>query len=208
MKRIQAQEWYAYLISGAKNVVVNETNLNRINVFPVPDGDTGTNLSLTMTMMIQGVKKVEHVGEQTQAFASLALNNAYGNSGMIFAQYFHGLAQAFQNQVSLSTDDLVKGFQIAFEKAKSSVSSPKEGTVLTVMKVWAQSWEKHVNDNFEHAFEEVLHQLSKAVDHTTQQLKVLKDNHVVDAGAMAFYYFMQGIHRFMQTKSLDDVSFE
>lgn len=208
MKRIQAQEWYAYLISGAKNVVVNETNLNRINVFPVPDGDTGTNLSLTMTMMIQGVKKVEHVGEQTQQFASLALNNAYGNSGMIFAQYFHGLSQAFQDQASLSTDDLVKGFQLAFEKAKSAVSSPKEGTVLTVMKVWAQSWEKHVNDNFEHAFEEVLKQLSKAVDNTTNQLKVLKDNHVVDAGAMAFYYFMQGMHRFMQTKNLDDLTFE
>jgi uncharacterized protein len=208
MTIINGQEWYALLISGAKNVVVNEINLNRINVFPVPDGDTGTNLSLTMNMMIQGAQKSEHVGEQTHQLASLALNNAYGNSGMIFAQYFQGLSQAFNDKVTISTTDLVEGFHLAFEKAWASVSSPKEGTVLTVMKLWAQAWEKVVNDNVEVVFEEVLKQLHDGVEHTKQQLKVLKDNNVVDAGAMAFFYFMEGMHRFMKTRNLDDINFE
>lgn len=208
MNIINSQQWYAYLVAGAKNIVVNEMNLNRINVFPVPDGDTGTNLSLTMNMMIHGVKIVEHVGEQTQEFASLALNHAYGNSGMIFAQYLHGLSLAFQDKVSITSNDLVKGFQLAFDKARQSVASPKEGTILTVMRFWAQAWEKHMNENVADVFENLLIQLSKAVSNTTEQLKVLKDHNVVDAGAMAFYYFMQGIHRFIQTKKLDDIIIE
>jgi uncharacterized protein len=208
MTIINGQEWYACLISGAKNVVVNEINLNRINVFPVPDGDTGTNLSLTMNMMIQGAKRSDSVGEQTHLIASLALNNAYGNSGMIFAQYLQGLSHAFKDKVSITTQDLVAGFNQAFEKAFTSVSSPKEGTVLTVMKLWAQAWEKEVNDNVEKMFEVVLKQLHDGVEHTKQQLKVLKENNVVDAGAMAFYYFMEGMHRFMKTRNLDDINFE
>jgi uncharacterized protein len=208
MTIINGQEWYACLISGAKNVVVNEINLNRINVFPVPDGDTGTNLSLTMNMMIQGAKRSDSVGEQTHLIASLALNNAYGNSGMIFAQYLQGLSHAFNDKVSITTQDLVAGFNQAFEKAFTSVSSPKEGTVLTVMKLWAQAWEKEVNDNVEKMFEVVLKQLRDGVEHTKQQLKVLKENNVVDAGAMAFYYFMEGMHRFMKTRNLDDINFK
>lgn len=208
MTIINGQEWYACLISGAKNVVVNEINLNRINVFPVPDGDTGTNLSLTMNMMIQGAKQSDSVGEQTHLIASLALNHAYGNSGMIFAQYLQGLSHAFNDKVTITTQDLVKGFNQAFEKAFTSVSSPKEGTVLTVMKLWAQAWEKEVNDNVEKMFEVVLNQLQEGVEHTKQQLKVLKDHNVVDAGAMAFYYFMEGMHRFIKTRNLDDTNFQ
>jgi uncharacterized protein len=208
MKIIDGQELYAYIISGAKNVVVNEVNLNKINVFPVPDGDTGTNLSLTMNMIIQGANKLNGVGEQSHHIASLALNNAYGNSGMIFAQYFHGFAQAFSDKATISAQELVKGFSSGFEKAFSSVSQPKEGTVLTVMNLWSQSWEKHMSDNFENVFEDVLKQLKQGVEDTKQQLKILKDNNVVDAGAMAFFYFMEGVLRFIKTRNLDDINFE
>ena len=208
MKTIDGQELYAYIISGAKNVVVNEMNLNKINVFPVPDGDTGTNLTLTMKMIIQGANKVSNIGEQSHHIASLALNNAYGNSGMIFAQYFNGLSQAFSNKATISVQELVQGFNLGFEKAFSSVSQPKEGTVLTVMSLWAKTWEKQVSDNFEHVFEDVLTQLKAGVEGTKQQLKILKDNNVVDAGAMAFFYFMEGMLRFIKTRNLDDINFE
>ena len=208
MKTIDGQELYAYVISGAKNVVVNELNLNKINVFPVPDGDTGTNLTLTMKMIIQSANKMSNVGEQSHHIASLAMNNAYGNSGMIFAQYFHGLSQAFSNKATISVQEFALGFKLGFDKAFSAVTHPKEGTVLTVMKLWAQSWEKQVSDNFEHLFEEVLKQLKVNVEETKQQLKILKDNNVVDAGAMAFYYFMEGMLRFIQTRNLEDTNFD
>lgn len=208
MRKIDGHELYAYLISGAKNVVVNEFNLNKINVFPVPDGDTGTNLSLTMTMIIQGTQKVQSVSDQISEIASIALNNAYGNSGMIFAQYLKGLAEAFKEKSAISPTELTQGFKTAFEHALASVSHPKEGTILTVMKDWAHHWERGVSTNFEAVFEEVLSHLKQGVDKTKTQLKILKDNNVVDAGAMAFFYFMEGMFRFIQTRTLDDLNFK
>lgn len=207
MRKIDGHELYAYVISGAKNVVVNEFNLNRINVFPVPDGDTGTNLSLTMNRIIEGTQKMKNVSEQIHHIASIALNNAYGNSGMIFAQYLNGLALAFKEKTTISPTELSHGFRVAFEHALASVSHPKEGTILTVMKDWSSHWDSSLSTNFEHVFEDVLKHLKEGVEKTKTQLKVLKDNNVVDAGAMAFFYFMEGVFRFIQTRNLDDLHF-
>src|SRR5574343_235126 len=99
---ITGQDLYAYMISGAKNVVVNEQNLNKMNVFPVPDGDTGTNLSLTMNSIIQQAKRQDDAFQTMSDIAQLSIDNAYGNSGMIFAQYFNGLANAIPSKTHLN----------------------------------------------------------------------------------------------------------
>lgn len=207
MKQINGQELYAYIVSGAKNVIVNEQNLNRINVFPVPDGDTGTNLALTMNSIISQAQRFDHAHQAMAEIAQLSIDNAYGNSGMIFAQYFNGLADSIQAKSSLSPLELVESFKQAAHQAINSVAHPKEGTILTVMREWTKALEGAWEVDYDQIFEKSLHALQDAVSNTKNQLKVLRDNNVVDAGAQAFYFFVEGIVRFLKSGTLEDLEF-
>ena len=207
MKQINGQELYAYIVSGAKNVIVNEQNLNRINVFPVPDGDTGTNLALTMNSIISQAQRFDHAHQTMAEIAQLSIDNAYGNSGMIFAQYFNGLADAIQAKSTLSPAELVESFKQAALQAVTSVAHPKEGTILTVMREWTKALEGAWEVDYDEIFEKSLHALQDTVSNTKNQLKVLRDNNVVDAGAQAFYFFVEGIVRFLKSGTLEDLEF-
>lgn len=206
--KINGNELYAYIVSGARNVIVNEQNLNRINVFPVPDGDTGTNLALTMNSILQGAEKVEHANEVLNKVARISIDNAYGNSGMIFAQYFIGWSKALESKSSVTPLELIESLKAAAQHAVESVTHPKEGTILTVMREWANHFELPNEDDFESIFELSLNKLQDTVNKTKNQLKVLKDNNVVDAGAQAFYYFVEGIVRFLKNHSLENLEFK
>lgn len=208
MRNITGHELYAYVISGAKNIIVNEQNLNKMNVFPVPDGDTGTNLSLTMNSIINQAQKSDHAHQTMDQIAKLSLENAYGNSGMIFAQYLSGFANAMRQKASLSASELIDGFKQAAHHALNSVAHPKEGTILTVMRSFASSFESNLDLDLELRLDKSLVNLQTAVNNTKNQLKVLKDNNVVDAGAQAFYFFIEGMVRFIKTGSLDDLNFK
>ncbi len=208
MYKINGHELYAYIVSGAKNVIVNEQNLNRINVFPVPDGDTGTNLALTMNSILQGAEKNEAANQMMDEIARLSIDNAYGNSGMIFAQYFNGWSMAIRSKAYITPSELIESLKYAAQHAVESVTHPKEGTILTVMREWANHFEILSEENFEQIFETSLKKLQDGVDNTKNQLKVLKDNNVVDAGAQAFYYFIEGIVRFLKNHSLENLEFK
>lgn len=206
--KINGNELYSYIVSGARNVIVNEQNLNRINVFPVPDGDTGTNLALTMNSILQGVEKAEDANAVLNKVASISIDNAYGNSGMIFAQYFIGWSKALESKTSITPHELIESLKAAAQHAVESVTHPKEGTILTVMREWANHFELPREEDFESIFELSLTKLQDTVNRTKFQLKVLKDNNVVDAGAQAFYYFVEGIVRFLKNQSLDNLEFK
>jgi len=205
---INGHELYSYIVSGAKNVIVNEQNLNRLNVFPVPDGDTGTNLALTMTSILQGAEKHEDAGQTMLKIARLSIDNAYGNSGMIFAQYFNGWSQAIESKPSLSPSELIESLKFAAQHTIKSVTHPKEGTILTVMREWANNFDSRVDEDYEAIFETSLKYLQDGVNQTKLQLKVLRDNNVVDAGAQAFYYFIEGIVRFIKNHNLEDLEYK
>lgn len=204
MKIVTGNEIYGFVVSGAKNIIVNEQNLNKLNVFPVPDGDTGTNLSLTMNSIVLQARKQVSVTHTMSDIAKLSLDNAYGNSGMIFAQYFNGLSDAVQSKSQLTTSELIDGFKLAAKSAMNSVSNPKEGTILTAMREWAKTLETAVEAEFEVILENSLMALRKTVNNTKKQLKVLRDSNVVDAGAQAFYFFVEGIVRFLKSGTLED----
>lgn len=195
---INGNNIYGLVLTGAKNIVANEVGLNRINVFPVPDGDTGTNLSLTMNQVISETIKHDDLSKQIKNIAEIALNNAYGNSGMIFAEYLNGLSESLVNQKEILKNDLIEAFKNAYSKAHKSVAQPKEGTVLSVMKVWAELLENSIHEEIEHMFINNLEKLYKSVENTKYQMKVLKDNNVVDAGAMAFYFFIEGMTTYLK----------
>lgn len=201
---IDSNELYSYIVSGAKNIIVNETNLNRLNVFPVPDGDTGTNLSLTMNSILTSAVRQSYVSSTMKSISDIAVDHAYGNSGMIFAQYFNGLSQAISRKESLTPEEFVASLKSSAQFAFSSVTNPKEGTILTVMREWAHHLENHIEEDFAQRIDHSLVQLKSAVQRTKQQLKVLRDHNVVDAGAMAFYYFVEGIAKFLKVRTIDD----
>ncbi len=199
---------YRLILSGANNIVVNETTLNRINVFPVPDGDTGTNLSLTMNQILRETVEHDYAFMQLENIAKVAVNNAYGNSGMIFAEYLSGLAENLNNQKELKRNDLIKAFSHAYAKAKQSVSQPKEGTILSVMRSWAELLEKSVHLEIEHLFSENLEKLFLAVENTKEQMRILKDNNVVDAGALAFFFFVEGMVKYLKNGDQTELEFK
>lgn len=205
---INGNELYAYIVSGARNVIVNEQNLNRLNVFPVPDGDTGTNLALTMNSILQGVENVQEANKMLDSVARVSIDNAYGNSGMIFAKYFIGWSKALESKTTITPLELIGSLRQAAQHAVSSVTHPKEGTILTVMREWANHFEIPNEDDFEQIIESSLIRLQDTVNKTKNQLKILKDNNVVDAGAQAFYYFVEGIVRFIKGHDLDNLEFK
>lgn len=205
---IDGHRLYDFVVSGAQNLIVNEHNLNRINVFPVADGDTGTNLALTMKNILANAKKDISAKLTMNSIAKVALESAYGNSGMIFAQYLNGLAVEIGDKETITQDEFVMATQNAVKYAYEAVASPKEGTILTVMKEWSNQLRDNVTGEFEHIFETSLANARKVVDQTKYKLKVLLDNDVVDAGAKGFYYFIEGISQFIKTGSLESLKFK
>src|SRR5690554_848225 len=112
---IDGKKLYSFIVSGARNLIVNEHNLNKINVFPVADGDTGTNLALTMKTVLSKAKQKFRADETMDGIAKVAVEYAYGNSGMIFAQYLNGLAIGLQDKESITKDEFIE----IVEKARS-----------------------------------------------------------------------------------------
>jgi len=215
MDRISTRRMFSGYLSGAKELMSHKNILNSINVFPVPDSDTGTNLFSTMKSVLQDASYHESTQITLHSIAESALKGARGNSGIIFAQYLYGLSMETANEAYLTLQNFVIANQKAVKYAFDAVAQPVHGTILTVIQKWAeslQSWHKTSSD-----FVEVLlkahRDLENAVSQTTKQLKVLKQNHVVDSGAKGFALFIKGFIDHLQSGKedvpfADDYSFE
>lgn len=184
---------YKSFIIGAKQVISEKNGLNSINVFPVPDGDTGTNLASMMNAIIERAKLGSTPKETLQSIADAAIIGARGNSGIIFASYISGLSDAL-NQELIDLDTWISLTQKAYQAAYHSINTPVEGTMITVMRAWMNAlneFKKATNEAIDllvKSYEYVKEELAK----TPEYLKVLKDNHVVDAGAKGFVHFIEG----------------
>ncbi len=179
-----------------------EQYLNDINVFPVADGDTGTNMVITMTSIVQGVKECKESSftKISSVIADSALTGARGNSGAILAQFFQGLAEATRGKVSLSTKVFANAATKAAEKARSAISNPQEGTIITVMKDWANYLTEHAphNSDFVELFKKSLSKAKDSLAKTPDKLLILKKAGVVDAGAQGFVNLLEGIVNFIE----------
>jgi dihydroxyacetone kinase-like predicted kinase len=129
------------VISGAQRVIQMQEQLNNINVFPVPDSDTGTNMALTMRSAAEGALlcKEGSIHGMSRAVADSALMGARGNSGAILAQFFQGLAEGFQGRARATLEDFAQAVQRAASNAAEAIAEPKEGTILTVIHDWSHS---------------------------------------------------------------------
>lgn len=191
---IDGTNMYDFIISGAGNIIINEKYLNKINVFPVPDGDTGTNLALTMRTIISKAERNISIGKTMASVAKAAIENAYGNSGMIFAQFLYGFAESVKQKDILTVQEFAASSAQAVQYAYSAVSSPKEGTILTVMREWTEELKNStVYDTLENWFSRSFEKAQIIVEQTKSMMKVLRDNNVVDSGAKGFLLFVEGI---------------
>lgn len=199
MQALTGYDIYDYLTAGAQNIIQYEDNLNAINVFPVADGDTGSNLAYTMKCILANAKRSEKAHETLNSISKAALEDAYGNSGTIFASFLYGLAIESQSKSQLTIGEFSRAAQKAVDYAYDALAKPQEGTILTVIKGWANYLSDHYDQhpNLMSLFSEAVLFSQKALVHTRSQLKVLADANVVDAGAQGFVYFLEGIVKFI-----------
>ncbi len=185
------------LRAGAMAVVREQDKLNKINVFPVPDADTGANLAATLRAAAAALLPVKMltVGQTVRAAADAALDGARGNSGAIFAQFLHGVAESVGTSVHLGIKEFVTAARRGAESAREALAHPVEGTILSVLRAWALALEEHARSarDFPELLARALERARLALADTPRQLKVLATNNVVDAGAQGFVYFLEGI---------------
>lgn len=182
------------ILHGAARTREKKDDLNRINVFPVVDNDTGNNLAHTMHAILKNAQSRGSVRATLRDIARSALIGARGNSGAIFSQYFNGLYQQSAETESLTLAELAACFQEAYDKAFKALESPVEGTVITLMRAWATSFREALDERrpMHDLFETALIRIRQALDETSHTLKALKALGIVDAGALGYYYFMDG----------------
>nr|WP_300300207.1 DAK2 domain-containing protein [Anaerosolibacter sp.] len=186
------------IIQGKNSLEANKSTVDSLNVFPVPDGDTGTNMSLTMAAAAREVQsaKGESVEDIAEAAANGSLMGARGNSGVILSQLFRGFAKGCKGKEKLSITDLAMAFKGASDTAYKAVMKPIEGTILTVAR---EIGEKAVEiskreESIESFLETIIVHAERVLDKTPDMLKVLKQAGVVDAGGKGLIFIIKGFY--------------
>ncbi|PKK93128.1 MAG: fatty acid-binding protein DegV, partial [Tenericutes bacterium HGW-Tenericutes-6] len=194
---------YKSFMIGAKNVISEKNNLNAINVFPVPDGDTGTNLASMMRSILERSKLGDTTSETIQSIADAAIVGARGNSGIIFAEYIHGFSEDLVSDIDQET--FVLRSEKAFTYAYSAIAKPVEGTMITVMRTWAEALKsfKQASSNFLDLMTKAYELAKEELLKTPEKLQVLKDNKVVDAGAKGFVHFIEGFIKALKGEDVE-----
>ncbi len=193
---IDGTQLHDLFCSGYKNLKNNMTAVNDLNVFPVPDGDTGTNMVQTFGGGLQAVSgNVKSVSEYMQQLSKAVLLSARGNSGVIFSQFIHGLYRGFVGKETIRFSDLSYAFSCSVEDAYSAIVTPTEGTILTVIREAADFLAENGTTfaNFESGFDALVKQMKKSLANTPNLLPVLKEAGVVDSGGAGLLCFAEGI---------------
>ncbi|MDH7483263.1 MAG: DegV family protein [Spirochaetales bacterium] len=191
---------------GARSLIEHASQLNDINVFPVPDGDTGTNMANTVRSMSLALAVPEpgSAGLVLQKAARAALSAARGNSGAILAQFFWGLAEELGHEARIGAKKLAAAAVKAAERTRKALSIPKDGTILTVLHDWAHAMyerAQHCDDIFE-VFAVAFESAKASLERTKEALPEMRRAGVVDAGAKGFVHLLEGIAHFMRAGSL------
>ena len=210
MEYINGNDLYQMFNYGTNFVIQERKLLNDINVFPVPDGDTGNNLVHTMQTISRESKVSESFCKTLESISDSALIGARGNSGIIFAQFVNGLRMTSINKAKVSINEFTEMAQNSVRHIYSSLSSPVEGTMLSVIKDWAEGLKniltkvKSIQNYFKLAFKKA----ELSLERTKEQLAVLKKNNVVDSGALGFVLFLKGVNSYFNDEEIEQLDFE
>ena len=207
--RIDAKTFLSMLKSGANALDNNKEKINNMNVFPVPDGDTGINMTLTLGAVRKMDKNYSTVASASSDAAALVLRSARGNSGAILSLFLRGFAKEFKDKVSIGVTELAAGLRRGCEEAYKAVMKPTEGTILTVMRRSAEEAEKALkggkygDHNVAEFFAHFTKAAEKALARTPEQLPVLKEVGVVDAGGSGFVTALRGMLAALNKKPVE-----
>ena len=195
---------------GAHHLYLNADYVDSLNVFPVPDGDTGTNMNLSMTSGANEIaaNAVPHIGETAQALSKGLLMGARGNSGVILSQLFRGFGKAIENEAYLDGKKFAAALQYGVETAYKAVMKPVEGTILTVAKDAANVGVEvsKTTDDFIEVMEAVVRESKASLERTPDLLAVLKEVGVVDSGGQGLVYVYEGFLASLKGEGLPERS--
>lgn len=191
------------MISGANNLYNKRAEVDELNVFPVPDGDTGTNMSMTVTAVAAGLGKLDEltVSAAADKVSFSALRGARGNSGVILSQFFRGISKALKGKSECSAEEFAEALKKGADAAYKAVMNPTEGTILTVAREVAEgavSMAKRSDDVCE-VLEYAVMCGNKTLEKTPEMLPALKQAGVVDAGGQGWMYFLEGALEALKT---------
>ena len=190
------------LIAGARRVIASRDELNRINVFPVADGDTGSNLASTLGSVLQGAlsRRSRHIGELLVGIGNDAIDGARGNSGAIMAQFLVGLADQARNASVLDAANLALAVRRGADSARAALAQPVEGTILSVISAFADALDEAATQpqgDPRGGFARALQRARTALADTPKQMALLQRAGVVDAGARGFVDWLEGIAEYV-----------
>ena len=210
MKILDISKFKEMVIGGATLLEINKDYVDSLNVFPVPDGDTGTNMSKTLTSAVSEVdgKDYDNFEDLLNDFSKGALKGARGNSGVILSQIVKGIAKALAEAKQINTKAFAKALQNATDIAYSAVSKPKEGTILTVIRYMAEKSSSIANKNssFIAFFDALIDKGEEILNKTPDMLPVLKKAGVVDAGGKGLIFVFQGFNNVLKGVPMERVA--
>ena len=190
------------VIAAAERIIRKQDHLDEINVFPVPDGDTGANMAGTMRAVVESIRDTleMRINSMSRAVAESALMGARGNSGVILAQFLTGFSEGVKDLPRVTPADFIDAADLASLQAFEAMDNPAEGTILTVIGDWVAHLKarRETYTNFQDLLRDSLESARRSLEATTEKLANLKAAGVVDAGAQGFVYLLEGIAEFTE----------
>ncbi len=205
---LDATKLHSACLIACEFIIHHRDELNAINVFPVADGDTGDNMASTALSIIQNSSPKPSITDTLRSLANAATLGARGNSGMIFSQFFNGLTEVESLPEQIDTQHFARLLIQASHSVRQAILHPIEGTIITVIDAWAKNTENLAKkiSNFQELLTQSLIAANTALQSTATTLAVLKEAHVVDAGALGFYHFIQGFAQYLENPRQLDVT--
>jgi len=206
-KTLDGKRLYYSFLAGAQRIFDNQGHLNKINVFPVRDADTGTNLASTMRSIVDSIIPTDTFSNTANALADAALVGARGNSGIIFAQFLYGFSSTFENEETIDVSKFSKAINNGVIQSYEAISNPVEGTMITVLREWSEGIQvlKDKFDDFNQLITESYQSAMDSLQNTPKLLEVLAKANVVDAGAKGFVVFLEGMIDFFKHGELKKI---
>ncbi len=193
---------------GASELRANAEEVNRLNVFPVPDGDTGDNMSMTIESGVAALEAVDSddLAEVMRVASRGMLLGARGNSGVILSQFFAGIAKGFENSDAADAATLGKALELGVEQAYTSVMTPTEGTILTVAREAVEYAVSRTNEKstIKSVFADLVKEMRRSLKRTPELMAMLKEAGVVDSGGAGLYYIMDGLNRVLNGEEIEE----
>ncbi len=200
IRYLDGMRLYYAVLAGGRAVIADRVYLDKINVFPVPDSDTGTNMATTMRAIAEKATPSRSLKKTLKSISDAALIGARGNSGLIFAQFLYGLNREIRTEVRLTTRHFAESVRKAAHYSRKAILSPVEGTMITLIHDWAESVfeHRHKFGDYSELLSYSLHVAEQSLKDTPKKLAVLAKAGVVDAGAQGFFDFLKGVVDFIR----------